>query len=135
MRPFIEKFTSTKLSFYAETLSGGRDLSAIKTEKKLIELFNAGFFDSIIRIGHTPLTKIWRLLEKGPLPVFHFDSRNLPGLSFGEVLPLNSESLTQSNEFWKILGGLFPYPVADETIWRLDELIKKYPESEISFSQ
>ncbi|GEM_PF-2348451 len=135
MRPFIEKFTGTKLSFYAETLSGGRDLSAIKTEKKLIELFNAGFFDSVVRIGHTPLTKIWRLLEKGPLPVYHFDSRNLPGLSFGEVLPLNSESLTQSNEFWKILEGLLPYPVADETIWRLDELIKKYPESEISFSQ
>ncbi len=135
MRPFIQKFAETKLSFYAETLSGGRDLSNIRTEKKLIELFNAGFFDSVIRIGHTPLTKIWRLLEKGPLPVFHFDSRNLPGLSFGEVLPFSSESLTESQEFWKILRKILPYPVADETIWRLDELIKKYPEAEISLSQ
>lgn len=135
MRPFIEKFAQTKLSFYAETLSSGRDLSSIKTEKKLIELFQAGFFDAVIRVGQTPLTKIWRLLEKGPLPVFHFDSRNLPGLSFGEVLPLSSEELSKSPEFWNILEGLLPYPVADETIWLLDELIQKYPEAEISFSK
>lgn len=135
MRPLIEKFFRTKLSFYAEALSGGRDLSNIKTEKKLIELFNAGFFDAVIRVGHTPLTKIWRLLEKRPLPVFHFDSRNLPGLSFGEVLPFNSEILLKDPEFWKTLEGLLPYPVADETIWRLEELIKKYPASEVSMSQ
>lgn len=133
MRTFIEKFAQTKLTFYAETLSGGHDLSPIKTEKKLIELFQAGFFDAVIRVGHTPLTKIWRLLEKSPLPVFHFDARNLPALSFGEVLPMNSEDLLKSDEFWKMTTHLLPYPVADETIWMLDELIKKYPEAEISY--
>lgn len=133
MRPLVEKFSQLGLLFYAETLSGGRDLSGIKTEKKLIELFEAGFFDSVIRIGHTPLTKIWRLLEKKPLPVFHFDSRNMSGLSFGEVLPLNAIELLENPEFWQALKTLLPYPIADETIWRLDELSHKFPEAEISY--
>lgn len=132
MRPLIEKFKEYKLTFYAETLSGAHDLSDIKTEKKLIELFNAGFFDSVVRIGHTPLTKIWRLLEKSPLPVFHFDSRNLSGLSFGEVLAMDSEELFKSQHFWKLIGKLLPYPIADETVWQLNELYNKYPMSEIS---
>lgn len=132
MRPLVEKFAEKKLSFYAETLSGARDLSFIKTEKKMVELFQAGFFDCVVRIGHTPLTKVWRLLEKKPLPVFHFDSRNLPAMSFGEVLPMSSQELLASRHFLKLIDNLLPYPVADETVWTLDELIKKYPESEIS---
>lgn len=132
MRPLIEKFKEYKITFYAETLSGAHDLSDIKTEKKLIELFQAGYFDSVVRIGHTPLTKIWRLLEKSPLPVFHFDSRNLSGLSFGEVLPMDSEELFKSQHFWKLIGKLLPFPIADETVWALNELYNKYPESEIT---
>jgi 2-succinyl-5-enolpyruvyl-6-hydroxy-3-cyclohexene-1-carboxylate synthase len=132
MRKLIEKFKPRKLSFYAEALSGGHDLSDLKTEKKLLELFNSGFFDSIIRIGHTPLTKIWRLLERKHLPVFHFDSRSLPALSYGELLPMSAQDLLHSTAFWEILDGLSPYPIADETIWQLDELQDKYPDSEIS---
>lgn len=133
MRPLIEKFSKLNLTFYAEALSGGRDLSVIKTEKKLIELFEARYFDAIVRVGHTPISKIWRLLEKNPLPVFHFDSRNLPGLSFGEVLPMSSTELVESSAFWKSVSALLPYPIADETIWTLDELEKKYPQSEITY--
>ena len=133
MRPFIEKFAQTKLMFYAESLSGGHDLSELKTEKKLISLFEEGFFDSIVRVGHTPLSKIWRLLEKKPLPVFHFDSRHLPGMSFGEVVNMNSQDLLKSDSFWKMLEGLSPFPIADETVWRMNELFTKYPESEISY--
>ena len=133
MRPFIEKFKERNLMFYAETLSGGHDLSDLRTEKKLIELFNAGFFDSVVRIGHTPLTKIWRLLERSPLPVFHFDSRNIPALSYGEVLSYSSRDLFKESNFWNMLDALSPYPIGDETTWLLDELILKYPESEISY--
>lgn len=132
MRPLIEKFKETKLTFYAEALSDGRDLSDLKTERKLTELFNSGFFDCIVRIGHTPLTKIWRLLERKPLPVFHLDSRGLPGLSFGEVLRVNSKTLTESSWFWEAIHELLPYPVADETTWLLDELVEKNPSSEVS---
>lgn len=133
LRPLVQKFAEKKLSFYAETLSGAHDLSFIKTEKKLLELFQAGFFDSVVRIGHTPLTKIWRLLEKKHLPVFHIDSRNLPALSYGEVLPISGKDLVESKEFWNIIDTILPYPVADESTWILDELIKKYPRAEISF--
>ncbi len=132
MRLFVEKFSKLKLTFYAETLSCAHDLSDIKTEKKLLELFNANYFDSIIRVGHTPLTKIWRLLEKKTMPVFSFDSRNLSGLSYGEVLPVNSEELLTSKDFWSALETLSPYPVADETLWKLENLIKKFPQAEIS---
>ena len=132
MRPLIEKFSKLGLLFYAETLSGGRDLSNLKTEKKLIELFEAGFFDGVVRIGHTPLTKIWRLLEKKPIPVFHFDSRKLPGLSFGEVLSMDSETLLKNDHFWSALNKLSPFPIGDETVWTLEKLIQKYPESEVA---
>jgi 2-succinyl-5-enolpyruvyl-6-hydroxy-3-cyclohexene-1-carboxylate synthase len=133
MRPLIERFSKLNLTFYAESLSGAHELSPIKTEKKLLELFQSGFFDSVIRIGHTPLSKIWRLLEKKPLPAFHFDSRNLSALSYGEVLPLDSGMILNSSFFWEAMDALSPYPIADETIWSLDELTNKYPRSEITF--
>jgi 2-succinyl-5-enolpyruvyl-6-hydroxy-3-cyclohexene-1-carboxylate synthase len=132
MRPLVEKFAKKNLTFYAESLSGAHDLSVIKTEKKMIELFDALFFDCIVRVGHTPISKIWRLLEKNPLPVFHFDSRNLPGLSFGDVLPVSGSELLNNDFFWNTVDKLLPYPVADETIWLRDELIQKYADSEIS---
>lgn len=132
LRPLVEKFISTKLPFYAETLSSAHDLSMIKSEKKLIELFNASFFDSVIRIGHTPLSKIWRLLEKNPIPVFHFDSRGLPAMSFGETIAKSGRELLDDEKFWKLMGSLSPVPIADETLWKLDELSIKYPHSEIS---
>lgn len=133
MRPLIEKFSSLNIPFYAETLSGGRDLSSLKTEKKCLDLFTSGFFDSIVRIGHTPLTKIWRLLEKKPLPVFHFDSRNLPALSYGEVLPFGSTQLLKDESFWKILQQLNSQSIEDLSRNELDTLILKYPLSEVSF--
>ncbi|MFL5784546.1 MAG: thiamine pyrophosphate-binding protein, partial [Bacteriovoracaceae bacterium] len=63
MRPFTLKFANTNLPYFAETMSGAHDLSIIRTEKKLIELFKKKYFDGVVRIGHTPLTKVWRLLE------------------------------------------------------------------------
>lgn len=128
MRPFILKFANTNLPFYAETMSGGHDLSIIRTEKKLIELFKDKTFDSVVRIGHTPLSKVWRLLETLPLPVFSFDERGLPGLSFGEVLKLDSKALDES--FWKAVEGIkFPFE-GDGSVETLYSLVQKYPESE-----
>ena len=132
MRPLVEKFSELKLPFYAESLSGSRDLSTIKTERKLIELFHSGAFNSVIRIGHTPLSKIWRLLEKKPLPVFSFDSRNLSGLSFGEVLPWDSTKFLESKDFWSSLSGLEKRAVTTEDLTLLETLIEKHPDSDIS---
>jgi 2-succinyl-5-enolpyruvyl-6-hydroxy-3-cyclohexene-1-carboxylate synthase len=131
MRPFIEKFHTKKIPFYAETLSGARELSIIPTEKDLLALLSTS--DCVIRVGHTPLSKIWRILEKKILPVFSFDSRNLTGLSYGEILPWGSRQLLGSDEFWKILDeGSFSQSTPNEEK-RLPQLLKQYPNSEISY--
>lgn len=130
MRTFISEFMKTTLPFYAEALSGGHDLSSIKTEKKLIELFKKKAFDGVIRIGHTPLSKVWRLLETNPLPVFSIDPRNLPGMSFGEVYQASSSELKKTEQFWKLLSGVVSAPERDDSTEILDRLLKKFPRSE-----
>lgn len=132
MRDFIQDFLKTGLPFYAEVLSGGHDLSVIKTEKKLLELFKNDVFDSVIRIGHTPLSKVWRLLEKKTLPVFHFDSRNYSALSYGEVLNMGSQSLQNQKSFWEMIKQNNHQFGPDQTTDLLNSLISKYPLSEIS---
>lgn len=130
MRPFLLKFAGLNIPFYAEAMSGGHDLSIIRTEKKLIELFKKKHFDGVIRIGHTPLSKVWRLLEQNPIPVFSFDSRGLPGLSFGEVMAAGTNKLMQDEQFWSTLGGVTLPFEGDDTVDTLFRLMGKNPESE-----
>jgi 2-succinyl-5-enolpyruvyl-6-hydroxy-3-cyclohexene-1-carboxylate synthase len=132
MRPFIEAFAKTGLPFYAETLSGGRDLSTISDERTLLKLWNEGAFDSVVRVGHTPLSKIWRLLEKKPIPTLSIDSRGLPGLSFGEVLHKSSHELISDERFWPELPKAMPKFPRDS---KLVELIDRYPRSEIALME
>ncbi len=132
MRPLIEEVRRLGVPFYAESLSGGRDLSSIRTEKKLVELFNRGEFDSVVRIGHTPLSKIWRLLEKKCLPAFHFDSRKLAALSYGKVSTYSSRDLHQSAAWWEMLRSRTWEPISDDTEGLLAELCARYPEAEVS---
>jgi 2-succinyl-5-enolpyruvyl-6-hydroxy-3-cyclohexene-1-carboxylate synthase len=132
MRLFIEEFSKLNLPFYSESLGQGRDLSKIKTERDLTQLFNSNYFDSVIRIGHTPLSKTWRLLEKKHLPVFHFDSRGLPALSYGEILKASANNLLRDKKFWSIIRNLEPHSVSNQSNYYLKELIDKYPESEIT---
>ncbi len=132
MRPFILKFAGTNLPYYAEVMSGGHDISIIRTEKKLVELFRKNYFDGVIRVGHTPLSKVWRLLEQAPLPVFSFDSRNLPGLSFGEVMQAGSKSLMDEARFWSALEKVSLPFEGDDSVEVFTNLLKKYPASEIS---
>lgn len=130
MRPFILRFANTNLPFYAEAMSGGHDMSIIRTEKKLIELFKKKSFDGVIRIGHTPLSKVWRLLESNPLPVFSFDPRNLPGMSFGEVFHGGTRGLINNEAFWKHIDTVnFPFE-GDDSVETFSALLKKYPASE-----
>ncbi len=130
MRPFILKFANTNLPYYAEAMSGGHDLAIIRTEKKLIDLFKKKAFDGVIRIGHTPLSKVWRLLESNPLPVFSFDPRNLPGMSFGEVFHGGTKEISNDDNFWKLIDKInFPFE-GDDSVETLSSLMKKYPLSE-----
>ena len=130
MRPFLLKFSGMNLPFYAETMSGGHDLSLIRTEKKLIELFKKNHFDAVIRIGHTPLSKVWRLLEQNPLPVFSFDPRGLPGLSFGDVMKVSTRELLNEERFWKAVESIRPNFAGDDSVETFFNLLGKYPESE-----
>ncbi len=132
MAPFVEKFAETGLPFYAETLSGAHELSTLKTEKRLVELFQSGSFEGLVRVGHTPLSKVWRLLEKRPLPVLSFDSRNLPALSYGEVFPFGSSELMKASAFWDELRSIPPYAFSDGSAEVLDTLIARYPLSEVA---
>ncbi|HXH29611.1 MAG TPA: thiamine pyrophosphate-binding protein [Bacteriovoracaceae bacterium] len=132
MRPFVEKFAQTGLPFYAEALSGGRHLSVIKSERDLIKLWDGGTFDCVVRVGHTPLSKIWRLLERRHLDAFHFDTRGLSGLSYGEVSTLSSRKLLTCEEFWAGIARIVPFTLPSPASANLQELQDKYPHSEVS---
>lgn len=133
MRGFIEKFSSMGLPFYAESLSQGHDFSSIKTEKALIQLFQTNKFDCIVRIGHTPLSKVWRLLESNLLPVFSFDSRGMNALTYGEFIQLSSNDLLNNSSWWQSLTKINFELSKDSSLIRLNELMTKYPESELSY--
>lgn len=133
MRPFVEKFKRLNLPFYAEVLSQCHDLSSIFFERDLIKAFKKNHFSSVVRIGHTPMTKLWRLLEQTPLPQFSFDSRNFQGLSFGTVMPLSSDDLNNSPHFWENIISLQSSPGIHQTEGKvLESLVMKYPDSDIS---
>lgn len=102
-RELVEKFSQLGIPFYAETLSGAHDLSTISSEAELLDLFKENAFDSVIRIGHTPLSKLWRLLETRLMPVVSFDSRNLSALSYGLLFPFSGDWLMGNTEWWKAI--------------------------------
>jgi 2-succinyl-5-enolpyruvyl-6-hydroxy-3-cyclohexene-1-carboxylate synthase len=133
MRPLVEKFINLNLPFYSEVLSHCHEISAIKYERDLLRAFKENQFTSVVRIGHTPMTKLWRLLEKNPLPQFSFDARGFQGLSYGTVMPLCSTELMNCPPFWENLLSLPPFSITQQTEnGILDSLIVKYPKSDIS---
>lgn len=79
--------------FYFEILTNLSHKNLIQNERELLALFKNNTFDSIVRIGHTPLSKIWRVLDESPLPTLHLDSRGLKALSYGELKPYNNKEV------------------------------------------
>ncbi len=132
MFPLVEKLCSTGLPVYAEILSGAHSLSTIKNEKDLLIALKRGDFSSVIRIGHTPLTKVWRLLEERPIPQFSFDERGFLGLSYGSVLPFSSDELMKNDNFWAMLKNCFSLAPSDTTPALIQNLLKKYPYSDMA---
>jgi 2-succinyl-5-enolpyruvyl-6-hydroxy-3-cyclohexene-1-carboxylate synthase len=129
LRPLVKKLLSFNLNVYAETLSGAHDLTSKLTEASLLKIRHE--FDSVIRIGHTPLSKMWRLLEAEHKPVFSFDARNLPGLSYGQVAPITAASLVDNETFFEIISSFqnSQITVPERSI---TPLLNKYPQSELS---
>ena len=135
MRPLVFKFFEQDILFYAESLSHGHDLSPIRTESELLKLFESHYFDSVVRIGHTPLTKLWRNLEMTNLPVFSVDERGLPGLSHGEVLRKSAHSLLSETIFWKSLKMFSHSGYKDQSTVLLSRLLMQFPEAEVSWME
>lgn len=133
IRPLVLKFSEKNILFYAESLSHGHDLSPIKTESELLKLFQQDYFDSVVRIGHTPLSKLWRNLEMANLPIFSIDERGLPGLSHGEVLRKSAHSLLNETTLWESLKNFSHPNYEDQSTKTLSILINQYPEAEVSW--
>lgn len=129
LRPLVKKLLSFNLNVYAETLSGAHDLTSKLTEASLLKIRHE--FDSVIRIGHTPLSKMWRLLEAEHKPVFSFDARNLPGLSYGQVAPITAASLVDNETFFEIISSFQNSQIAVPER-SITPLLNKYPQSELS---
>lgn len=90
--------------FYFEVLSSQGHQNIFPSEKQLINFLNDDLFDSIVRIGHTPLSKLWRIIDEKPLPVLHIDPRGYKALSYGELKKL------EPNQVLAFLEGLtIPY--------------------------
>jgi 2-succinyl-5-enolpyruvyl-6-hydroxy-3-cyclohexene-1-carboxylate synthase len=74
---------------YAEPLSGLRedkdlDPLLIRNERML----SRGGFDRVIRIGNVPTLRFWRDLNSSQINVIHFSDLSFPGLTRGEVRPI-----------------------------------------------
>ncbi|HVE69811.1 MAG TPA: thiamine pyrophosphate-binding protein [Thermoanaerobaculia bacterium] len=67
---------------YAEPLSGLREHSTIPFERMIKG------FDHVIRIGNVPTLRFWRDLESLDVEVTHFSDLPFPGLTRGEVYPI-----------------------------------------------
>ena len=73
--------------FYAEPLSGLRETpNTIPSERLLAR----AHFDSVVRIGNVPTLRFWRDLENLDVPVVHFSDLPFPGLTRGEVYPIEA---------------------------------------------
>jgi 2-succinyl-5-enolpyruvyl-6-hydroxy-3-cyclohexene-1-carboxylate synthase len=75
---------------YAEALSGLREdpeLPLILSGERMIA---RGDFDGVIRIGNVPTLRYWRDLDGAGLPVVHFSDLPFPGLTRGELHPIEA---------------------------------------------
>ncbi len=74
-------------AFYAEPLSGLRGHATITAGERMI---TRGDFDGVIRIGNVPTLRFWRDLDTMELPVVHYSDLPFPGLTRGELHPIDT---------------------------------------------
>lgn len=82
----LYKLISSKTnSYFFEVLTGFHYKNQIGNERELLRLYQNGEFEGIVRIGHTPLSKLWREIDLKPVPTYHVDPRGFKGLSYGKL--------------------------------------------------
>ena len=122
LREIVQDLASKTDLIYAESLSQAKDLSPIANEFELLKMYRDGVFDSIVRIGHTPLSKLWRVADTSDIPVFSVDPRGFAGMSRGLVYSGGYEVLKEIS--------------IKEVSWKSDfdwEVFEKYPNSQMSW--
>jgi 2-succinyl-5-enolpyruvyl-6-hydroxy-3-cyclohexene-1-carboxylate synthase len=88
-RPRVKHFVEQLAApVYAEPLSGLREQlpNALHHERTLHRLQP----DAVIRIGNVPTLRFWRDLESMDIPVVHFSRLPFPGLTRGDVHPIEA---------------------------------------------
>ena len=113
---------------YAEPLSGLREDEALRDLLVLNErsLARDGF-DGVIRIGNVPTLRFWRDLDRSDLGLVSFSRLRFPGLSRGEVHPIEAlpevEPRTRDEGF---------FARDREQRARFDALLDAEPDSELA---
>ena len=87
VREFVKNLNAPT---YAEPLSGLREDSSLPLIAAGERMIPRGGFDGVIRIGNVPTLRFWRDLETLDLPVVHFSDLPFPGLTRGEVHPIEA---------------------------------------------
>jgi 2-succinyl-5-enolpyruvyl-6-hydroxy-3-cyclohexene-1-carboxylate synthase len=106
--------------FYAEPLSGLREHSTITAGERMIA---RGDFDGVTRIGNVPTLRFWRDLDTMDLPVVHYSDLPFPGLTRGELHPLDALSSIHSDA---------SFPNDAEMRARFEEILDDEPQSELA---
>ena len=75
---------------YAEALSGLREDASLPLITAGERMIARGNFNGVIRIGNVPTLRFWRDLETMDVPVVHYSDLPFPGLTRGEVLPIDA---------------------------------------------
>lgn len=75
---------------YAEALSGLREDPALPLITAGERMIARATFDHVIRIGNVPALRFWRDLDERDTPVVHFSELPFPGLTRGEVHPIDA---------------------------------------------
>lgn len=111
-RKLVKEFL---LRFQAPVLLEGT--SGLREDRDLAKfLYSPGTpYESVVRIGGIPTTRLWRDLEEAPLPVVNVSHLPFSGLSWGAT-PLDYECLRASvpNHGYQTLFNPQPYRGTDE---------------------
>lgn len=123
VRSFVRRLNTP---VYAEPLSGLRedpDLPIIRAGERMIA---RGRFDAVIRIGNVPTLRFWRDLETLDLPVVHFSDLPFPGLTRGEVHPIEALPEMHGEPDGEFFARDLDYAV------RFSQILDEEPSSELA---
>jgi 2-succinyl-5-enolpyruvyl-6-hydroxy-3-cyclohexene-1-carboxylate synthase len=113
---------------YAEPLSGLREDETLRELLVLNERsLPHGGFDGVIRIGNVPTLRFWRDLDRSDLGLLNFSRLRFPGLSRGEVHPVDALPEVQARGRDEAL-----FACDREQRARFEALLDEEPESELA---